>query len=152
MESLKIIQEFLDKGNIENNIELLPNGNSILNIKYKGKISDHWICAEEPSEDSKQVIIYSIVAKGCKEAKCNICRIINGYNKKYDYVKFFYQESEQGEYVFASYCIPSLKSGLQFYFGKVFLSFISILDEVTFSVPQMVFNGQIKTWYFADDE
>lgn len=152
MESLKVIQEFLNKGNIENNIQLLPNGDSILNIRYKGKISYHWVCAEEPSKDSKQVRIYTVVAKGCKEAKYNICRIINGYNMKYDYVKFFYQESGQGEYVFASYSIPSLKAGLQFYFGKVFSSFISVLDEVTYAIPQMVFNGQIKTWYFADGE
>lgn len=152
MQSLEIIKNFLDKKDIKNGIESLPNGDSVLTLECKGELFEWGICVEEPVGNEKQVRLYAIVTTTCKEAKYNVCRIINGYNKKYDYVKFFYQESEQGEFVFASYSIPSLESGLPYFFGKVLKEFVSVLDDVICSIPMAVFNGQVKSWYFSDND
>lgn len=152
MQSLEIIKNYLDKEDIKNNIESLPNGNSVLTLKCKGEATEWGFCVQEPFENRKQVRLYAIVSRTCKEAKYNVCKIINDYNKKYDYVKFFYQESEQGVFVYASYSIPSLESGLSYFFGKVLKEFVSVLDDVDCSIPVLVFNGQIESWNLSDND
>lgn len=152
MRSLEIIKNFLDKEGVKNSIDSLPNGVSVLTLKCKGELFEWGIWVEEAIENGKQVQMNAIVTITCKEAKYNVCRIINSYNKKYNYVKFFYQESEQGEFVFASYSIPSLNSGLQYFFGKVLKEFVSVLDDVICSIPMAVFSGQVKSWLFSDND
>lgn len=152
MKSLEMIKSLLDEKNIKNSIDDLPNGKSVLTLECNGESLSWTIFVEEPVENGKQIRLYTIVTPTCKDAKYNVCRIINGYNKKYNYVKFFYQESEQGEFVFASYTIPSLEEGLTYFFKKVLIEFVSVLDDVIFSIPMMVFNGQVKSWYFSDND
>lgn len=152
MQSLEMIKSILDEKNIKNNIDNLPNGKSVLTLECNGESSTWTIFVEETAKNGKQIRLYAIVAPTCKDAKYNVCRIINDYNKKYDYVKFFYQESEQGEFVFASYSIPSLDEGLTYFFKKVLIEFVSVLDDVICSIPMNVFNGQVKSWYFPDNE
>lgn len=152
MQSLEIIKNYLDNESIKNSIESLPNGDSVLTLECKGELFEWGIFVEEPVENGKQVRLYALVTTTCKEAKYNVCRIINDYNKKYDYVKFFYQESEQGELVLASYSIPSLDSGLPFFFEKVLKEFVSVLDDVSCSIPMSVFKGKIKLWDFSGND
>ena len=150
MRNLEVIKNYLDEEGIKSHIETLSNSASVLIVNCKEEVFEWNIHVSEPVEGGKEVTLYAVVSITCKEARYNVYRIINGYNKKYNYVKFFYQESEQGELVLASYSIPPLDSGLSFFFGKVLKKFVSILDDVALSIPTPVFKGEVKS-YFSEN-
>ena len=133
MKNLELINDYLDEIGIENNIEYLPNAKSVLTFEYGSKMSEWWITVEEVNENGKQIRLYSILSNFSKEKREEVYQILNNFNKKYDYVKFFCQESEQGDFVFASHCIPSLDSGIEYYFVKILKEFVIVLDDAFFN-------------------
>lgn len=152
MQTLEIIKNYLNEHKLTNNAEILPNGKRVLVVDYESEFSTYKICIDEPIENEKYIRLYSILSRACKEAKYNTCRIINDYNKQYDYAKFYYQESEQGELILASYIIPSMETGLTYFFGKALDKLVFALDNAKFLMPTAVFNGQIKWWDFSDSD
>ena len=141
--SLDILKKHLDKNDIKNDIEILSNGKCILHVEGKGEFIRYEICVEEPIIGGRQVRLYTPLTRVDKGTKQNVCKIINSYNQKYNYLKFIYQESEQGNYVIAAYSIPALDSGLTYYFDTIFEKFVYILDDIGSLTPMMIFNEEI---------
>ena len=133
MKNLELINDYLDEIGIESNIEYLPNGKSVLTFEYGSKMSEWWIAVEEVNDNGKQIRLYSILSSFLNKKIDDVCKILNDFNKKYDYIKFYCQETEEGDFVFASYCIPSLDSEITDYFVKIFKVFTSILDDAYFA-------------------
>lgn len=150
MNSLNIIKKFLDGKNIKNDMDILPNGKTVLVAECRsGEFSlKRNICIEQPIENDNSIRVYCIITNVSTDAKRYVCQIINDYNRKYNFIKFFYQESMQGAFLFASYGIPALDSGLENFFEKILNTLLVVADDVALNIPAAAFLGEVKPWLF----
>ena len=146
MNNLLVIKNYLDKNNIANTFEELPDGEQGLTFDMQME-DEHWFVIKQ-IENTNILRIYTVLTIASPKAKYNVCRYINDYNRKCKYLQFFFQESEQGTFVYVSYTMPSINVGIEYFFRRVLNAFVSQLD--TLLIPYMLFQGDVDSWFWSD--
>ena len=112
MNQLKIIKEHFDKKGIDNKVVKLPNGETQLNFVYEYDSIPWHIKIREIEGSHGVVSIYKVVYHIHREAKREVCKILNrlnGWGGKYLYVSFSCHDVEDATLVVGSYSLPVLK-------------------------------------------
>ena len=148
MGNLELIKSMLDHYNIKTETDILPDGTEVLIFERKSGITNWNICVK--AIEANSYYIYTVLMKVSRSSKIEICKALNEYNKKYAFVKLFYQESEQGTFLYASCFVPPLDFGLVYLFDKMLTEFVSKLDDILAEIPVLAFQGKEKKIIFAD--
>lgn len=148
MGNLELIKSLLDHYNIKSEVDILPDGTEVLVFERKKGLTNWNICVK--ALEGNSYYIYTVLMKVSKSARRDICKVLNGFNKKFTFAKLFYQESEQGTFLYASCFVPPLDLGLVYLFDKLLEKFVSILDDILIEIPILAFQGKVKNVFFCD--
>lgn len=147
MGRIEVIKGLFDGYGIKNELVSTPNGAAVLSSELNGK-KQKW-CINVFEDDG--LCMQTTLLKVCKNLKYDICKALNDYNKKYNFAKMYYQESEQGEFIYASLHIPPVENlEFTYIFDVMLKEFVNTLDCVIDEIPASRFKGVEKQWLFSD--
>lgn len=143
MDALEIVKKYLESNNIPYTIDIVAGEQILRLFERKANLLNRHISVKELEPGTGSIFIYILIAKTCKKAKHAVCVKLNEINKKYDYAKAVYQESEQGELVLALYTLPAMGDGLDIIFDIVLKQLVQISEDIFMEIPACVLNGDL---------
>ena len=132
MNQLEIIKDFFDKKGIKNKLVKVSNSEIQLTFTYDG----FWNAYIKESAGTNFITVYKGIFKIRKDAKCEVCKIINeinGWASKYAYASFNCLDEKDGTVVFANYSLPQLKYGFTKALEQALESFFGDIEEAFFN-------------------
>lgn len=149
MGRIETLKGLLDGYGVKNEIISTPDETAVLSFEVKGK-NQLW-CINVTQFEDGGLCLHTTILKVCKNLKYEIYKALNDYNKKYNFAKTYYQESEKGEVICASYRVPALEYlELTYVFDSALKAFVCDLDCIMDEIPVSKFKGVEKQWLFSD--
>ena len=145
MGRIEVLKGLLDGYGVKNELISTSDEMAILSFEVKGK-NQKWCINVSQFEDGG-ICLQTTILKVCNNLKYEIYKALNDYNKKYNFAKTYYQESEQGEFICASHRVHALEPlELTCIFDAVLKKFIGALDSIMEEMPVSKFKGVEKQW------
>ena len=127
--NIEILKDTLDQIDIKNGFQTMPDGTEsftfIVPVNKK-----EWPFIVDTYKNTNQLRLRTFYLAPASLSKQQLYKAINDVNKELPYFKLFYQESQQGNFIFVMYTIPNLAGGLKIYFLNVLKAFCNIADKL----------------------
>lgn len=133
---VELILEYFEvvKG-LETNIEVAPNGDEIIIVDYQ--INYLWTLCIKIDEDKEMIKVYTPFFNVASSKRNDIYEVLNDWNHKFFFTKFFFENTVAGPFVIASYDVPlSTKDSIGQFVFNIADEFIRTIDEQFRNVPR----------------
>ena len=130
-----ITEYFENEKNLKTNIEVAPNGDEIITVNYQ--INYLWTLCIEIDENKEIITIYTPFFNVAPSKRNDIYEILNEWNRKFFFIKFFFEDTAMGPFVIAANDVPlTAKSSIGKFVFDIGDEFIRTIDDQYGKIPE----------------